>query len=321
MDTPPGRMVRHVFWKYPVISIVLLALLAVLAGAVGSPNYPREKIADAAKSNPGGAILGSTQELDGTSPSNVNSSEYGVGNPTQSLVLGPLRAATPLLREVSVQGLPTLEVADVRQALDTYDSAGAAQQRRWAANYDDALGKVTPMGSGEMATMSPDLPKIGTLQGDFGPVPVMTETVLYLAQTGYLEQYFEAVDPGHSFHLTNIWCYDHPDMLNTAADQGLTDDQWGMVKERGFPVGPWFLFIPAVFHVLFPGGSTGLGFLLWNLGFAALLLFVVPLVPGVRSLPKYLRLYRFIYRYPVAGELESPALRERHGPVHGEAGR
>jgi hypothetical protein len=25
----------------------------------------------------------------------------------------------------------------------------------------------------------------------------------------------------------------------------------------------------------------------------------------------------FIYRYPTPGELESPALRERQGPVHG----
>ena len=99
--------------------------------------------------------------------------------------------------------------------------------------------------------------------------------------------------------------------------QGLTDDQWGMVKERGFSVGPWYLFVPAVFHVYFPGGVTGQGFVLWNLLFAAILLFVVPLVPGVRDIPKYLKLYRFIYRYPLSGELEKPALVERHGATHG----
>lgn len=36
-----------------------------------------------------------------------------------------------------------------------------------------------------------------------------------------------------------VWLYDHPTLLNTALAKGLTDDQWGMVKERGFPVGPW----------------------------------------------------------------------------------
>ncbi len=90
-----------------------------------------------------------------------------------------------------------------------------------------------------------------------------------------------------------------------------------MVKERGFSVGPWYLAIPAVFHVYFPGGATGQGFVLWNLLFAAILLFFVPLVPGVRDIPRYLKLYRFIYRYPVPGELEKPALVERHGATHG----
>ena len=32
---------------------------------------------------------------------------------------------------------------------------------------------------------------------------------------------------------------------------------------------------------------------------------------------KYLKLYRFIYRYPLKGELEKPALAERHGSTHG----
>jgi hypothetical protein len=75
--------------------------------------------------------------------------------------------------------------------------------------------------------------------------------------------------------------------------------------------------IPAIFHVYFPGGVTGPGFVLWNLLFAALLLFVVPLVLGVRDIPRYLKLYRFIYRYPTPGELEQPELAERHGATHG----
>lgn len=132
-----------------------------------------------------------------------------------------------------------------------------------------------------------------------------------------MERYLQSVDPGHSLHLVNIWLYDDPQMLNTAVALGLTDDQWGMVKERGFSVGPWYLAIPAVFHIYFPAGTTGTGFILWNLGFAVLLMFAVPLIPGLRDLPKVLRIYRFIYRYPKPGELDQPAMRERHGPVHG----
>jgi hypothetical protein len=305
-DRPPERLVRHVFWKYPLLSVVLLVLVAVLAAAVGSPNWPRDTIAAVTKDNPGGAVLAFTQELDGTATSTSNAQEFGMGDPGQVFVLGPLRQVAPLWR------------ADVRAALAAYDAASPQQQQAWAKSYDDALGTIMPSGGGEMeGTPSPDFSKIDTLKGDFGPIPTLVKADLQLAQNGFLEQYLQAVEPGHSYHLTNIWLYDHPNMLNTAVAEGLTDDQWGMVKERGFSVGPWYLFIPAVFHVYFPGGVTGQWFVIWNLLFAAILMFVVPLVPGVRDIPRYLKLYRFIYRYPVPGELEKPAFVEQHGATHG----
>ena len=277
-DAPPERLVRHAFWKYPLIAMVLLVLVALLAGFVGSPNWPRDTIAGVTKADPGGAILAFTQELDGTSSSAGNAQEYGMGNPSQVFVLNPLRQAASLLG------------ADVQQAIATYDAA------------------------------SPDFKKLDTLKGDFGPVPTLVKADLQLAQNGYLEQYLQAIEPGHAYHLSNIWLYDHPNMLNTAVNEGLTDDQWGMVKERGFPVGPWYLIIPAIIHVKLPGGEGGPGFVLWNLLFAFFLLFLVPLVPGLRDLPRYLKFYRFIYRYPLQGELEKPLFRERHGPVHGGHG-
>ncbi len=306
-DRPPERLVRHVFWKYPILAVVLLVVVAVLAAAVGSPNWPKDTIASVTKNNPGGTILAFTQELDGTATSTGNAAEFGMGDPGQVFVLGPLHQAAPLLG------------SDVQSAVATYDAASTQQQQAWASTYEKALGTITASGGGEMSAgiPSPDFSKIDTLKGDFGPVPLLVKADLQLAQSGYLEQYLEAVEPGHSFHLVNIWLYDHPNMLNTAVDQGLTDDQWGMVKERGFPVGPWYLFIPAVFHVYFPGGTTGQGFVLWNLLFAAILLFIVPLVPGVRDIPRYLKLYRFIYHYPTPGELDKPAFAERHGATHG----
>ncbi len=51
-DRPPERLVRHVFWKYPLLAVVLFVVVAVLAAALGSPNWPRDTIAGAAKDNP-----------------------------------------------------------------------------------------------------------------------------------------------------------------------------------------------------------------------------------------------------------------------------
>jgi hypothetical protein len=118
------------------------------------------------------------------------------------------------------------------------------------------------MEGGMETAMSPNYAKIGTLHGDFGPVPAMVRADVQLARSGHLEQYLEARDPGHTLHLVTIWIYDHPKMLNDAVANGLTDDQWGMVKERDYNVGPWYLIIPAIIHVERPGGVTGTGFVL-----------------------------------------------------------
>ncbi len=320
-DMPSERLVRHVFWKYPIIAAVALVVIAAIAVGAGSPNAARETIAAATKDDPGGCVLAFTHELAGAATSSQNQREFGMGDPGQVFVLRPLRAALPLLGTISVPDLPPLHASDLRAAVATYDTAYRAQQLAWASAYHSALDAIVPTMSGPSAGMgttgSPDYTKVADLHGDFGPVPTLVESDLFLAETGYLETYLQDVDPGHSYHLTNIWLYDHPELLNTAVNLGLTDDQWGMVKERGFGVGPWYLFLPAVIHIYFPGGTTGTGFVLWNVAFALILLFVVPLVPGVRSLPRRLKLYRFIYRYPRPGDLDQPALRARHGPVHG----
>src|SRR5712692_4888441 len=96
-DQPPERLVRHVFWKYPILALVLLLVVALLASFIGSPNWPRDTIAGVTKADPGGAILAFTQELDGTSSSTGNAAEFGVGDPGQVFVLNPLRQAMPFL--------------------------------------------------------------------------------------------------------------------------------------------------------------------------------------------------------------------------------
>ena len=331
-DAPPTRLVRHCFCKYPIVAAIVLIVVAVLAAMVGSPNWPRTQIATAATKDPGGAILAFTQELDGTSASSANADENGVGDPAEAFVVGPLRQAAPLLHSSGLDA-----------ALAAYAAADSQQRLDWATAYDKALDSITPNaksdstdtssapgsnatdmssttnsdGSNMGATPSPDYQRIAGLKGDFGPVPVLTQQALSLAKTGYLEQYLLAVNPGHSYHLVDIWLYDHPAMLNDAVANGLTDDQWGMVKERGFSVGPWYLFLPAVIHVLTPNGADGQGFVIDNLLLALFFLLGIPLIPGLRDLPRHLRLYRLIYHYPLANELEKAEYRARPDAYHG----
>ena len=316
---PPTHLVRHAFWKYPLIAVAVLAAIVALASVLGSPDWPRDRIATVATQDPGGAVLAFTQELDGTASSWGNTGEVGQA-PDRLFVLGPVRAFSPLLG------------AGAAAAVTAYDEAAPTQRRAWSAAYDAALMTITPQASADMGGMattpSPDYRRLAALQGDFGPVPALTQASLRLAQGGYLDMYLMDQMPGHSEHLATIWLYDEPQMLNTAISGGLTDDQWGMVKERGFPVGPWYLILPAIIHVLLPGGGTGLGFTLWNVALALVFLLAVPLLPGLRSVPQRLHLYRLVYRYPVPGrqhraaEGADPAPAERIGvlPGYGEAG-
>jgi hypothetical protein len=297
--------VRHAYWKYPIIALALAIVLGLLGVFAGSPNSPRATIAATSRQDPGGAALAFTQELAGTSASAANQKEFGLGPPGQVFVTGPLTSFAPLLG------------GNVAAALAAYRAAPASQQATWANNYLMALDKITPASmEGEMETaMSPDYSKIGTLHGNFGPVPALVKADVALAQGGHLEQYLEAREPGHTLHLVTIWLYDHPKMLNDAVANGLTDDQWGMVKERDYNVGPWYLIIPAIIHVKFPQGVTGTGFVLWNLLVALIFIFVIPLVPGIRSIPRKLRLYRGIVRYPTRGEQIPPDPNDRLDPV------
>jgi hypothetical protein len=297
--------VRHGYWKYPVIAMVLAVVLVLLGAFAGSPNSPRATVAATARQDPGGAALAFTQELAGTSASAANQNEFGLGPPGEVFVTGPLSSFAPLLG------------GNVAAALAQYRAAPASQQAAWADNYLKALDTITPaaMEGGMETAMSPDYAKIGTLHGDFGPVPVLVRADVQLAQGGHLEQYLEAREPGHTMHLSTIWLYDHPKLLNDAVANGLTDDQWGMVKERDYNVGPWYLILPAIIHVEFPNGVTGIGFVLWNLLFALIFIFVLPLVPGVRSLPQKLRLRRLIARYPTPGEKVPPDPDARLHPV------
>lgn len=307
------RWVRHCYWKYPLLIGVLFGLIVALAVLAGSPNSPRTSIAEAARQDPGGALWAFTQELAGTAPSWADVGEQGLGRPDRLFAIGPLQQ-------------PLLALGPgVRQAVARYEAAPGTRRIQWARAYAQALASITPKASMPMSgamgpAQSPDYRLVSRLTGRFGPIPVIVQADLRLAESGALQEYLQSVQPGNTYGLAAMWLYDDPSLLNTALRHGLTDDQWGMIKERGFAVGPWYLIIPAVIHVLFPGGSNGTDFVLWNLAVMMFFLFGVPWLPGLRHLPLKIKLYRSMYRYPLPGELLHPANAPRpYDPPHGQA--
>jgi Na+/proline symporter len=78
--TSEAQHVRHCYWKYPVIALVLAVALGLLGVFAGSPNSPRATIAATARQDPGGAALAFTQELAGTSASAATRTNSGWGH-------------------------------------------------------------------------------------------------------------------------------------------------------------------------------------------------------------------------------------------------
>lgn len=203
-------------------------------------------------------------------------------------------------------------------ALSVYEGTSINPQRSWVSNCAAALAKIRPQATGVgMAAMtaSSRIAGISGAKGDFGPVPQLTRADLLLAQHGYAENYLVGVNPVKFYQLVTIWLHGHLAMLNTAIKNGLTDDQLGMVKERGSAVGPRYLVLPAATRVELPGGTRGSGFLARNPLCARFPVFAVPLVPGLRDLAAKLKLYRSAYRYPTRGDDQANMAAHSHGWV------
>jgi hypothetical protein len=87
---------------------------------------------------------------------------------------------------------------------------------------------------------------------------------------------------------------------NLASDMGLTGDQWGVMNETGsYPGQPWLWLYQLWYHV--PGwrNSANVDLIaIYMTGAATLLLLLVPFIPGLRDIPRWIPVHRLIWRTP-----------------------
>ncbi len=134
-----------------------------------------------------------------------------------------------------------------------------------------------------------------------GPVPIMTARLLQLAQSGALDS--QLVNPGSGFYQTNytkplLFLADSGYLANLADAQHLSGDQWGMTNETGnFPGQAW-LWLYTFWYQISPFSHSGnADALVWGVMMVlSLALVLVPFIPGVRSIPKRVPIYRLIWR-------------------------
>jgi hypothetical protein len=289
-----------------VIALIVVTLLTVVLAAVfSSPDEKQITLGQWAQAEPNDFVATSATELDGTSGSATYGAPY-TDDPSAAQKIGPLAPQNWPGVTIPVDAAQEFVVGPLKgaavnpglqSALAMWTSVDSGQQLKWASAYDDALAKA------------PDGDPAKVAQGDYGPVPVMLTQLLKLAQSGGLDGTLLA--QGH-FYQTDytaplLFLADGSYLESLAIDQHLGGDQWGMMNETGNYPGQAWLWLYTFWYQIKPfSTSENADALVWALMMLLTLAFVlVPYIPGVRSLPKLLRVYRLIWR-PYYRDVETP---------------
>jgi hypothetical protein len=276
---------------------VVLALCLLLTVLFSSPDEKPSTVRSWSRTDPVDFVTTATTELDGSSalggygpPYNHASNGQhilfiylqkwlGVSHPVdtaQDFVLAPLR---------SIAGQPALQAA-----VTTYESAPASQQTAWTSAYEKGLGNASATASGGISVPA----------GRYGPLPVMMAGLLGFAQSGGLDG---ALLTSRQFYQTD---YTKPLLLmadggllsSRAQAEHLLGTQWGMMNETGSYPGQVWLWLYTFWYQIKPFSTSANADILVMavMGVLSLALILIPFLPGVRDIPRWIPLYRLIWR-------------------------
>ena len=223
---------------------------------------------------PYNATTGASQSVLGVSPESF----FGVHHPidtAQDYVLNPLRT------------LPNRP--DVHAAVDRYASASPSQQAAWTSAYEKAVAKARTDG-GHLAVPA----------GDYGPVGTLVDSLTSMARSGALDG---ALLSSRQFYGTDytkplLFIADGTYLADKAQGQHLSGDQWGMMNETGSYPGQAWLWLYTLWYQVSPiNTSANADLQVWGIMMLlTLVLALLPFIPGLRSIPRWSRVYRLIWR-------------------------
>jgi len=202
----------------------------------------------------------------------------GVHHPidtSEDFVLGPLSTLTGN--------------AEIQAAVAKYRSATPDQQAAWDKAYEDAVanGKVV---NGKVVVPG----------GAYGPVGIIISGLTSMASSGALDG---ALLSSRQFYGTDytkplLFIADGAYLNSLARAQHLGGDQWGMMNETGsYPGQAWLWLYTLWYQVPAIGNSDNADVWVFGIMIAlTLLLALVPFIPGLRSIPRWTRIYRIIWR-------------------------
>ena len=308
------------------LAIALIGSLVLVTGLtifLSSPDQPPETIQSWAQNDPVDLVTTAAGELAGTTlsaqygpPYNDGSASvqgfgffspqswFGVRQPVDSpndFVLNPLQRASTGNAELSA-------------ALNTYTKADSKQQQAWLDAYTKALADAKVGGDG----------KISMAPGDYGPLPTMMDSLLELARAGGLDG---ALVTNGRFYQTDytlplLFMGDGTYLSGLAENQHLLGNQWGMMNETGSYPGQTWLWLYTMWYQVppFSGNSNADLLVVVAMVVLSLGLVLIPVIPVLRDIPRWIPIYRLIWRNYYREEAAAPPPAASIAPTPGALG-
>ncbi len=301
------RMVRYDLVKELAIALgAVLAIGILLAAFLSSPDVAPVTIANWAQSDPVDFVTTATNELAGSTTSAGYGAPYNeTADAGQSW--GPIAPQKWFGARIPVDSAnafvfqplqkASFSNVDVGKALSTWQAATADQQTKWLDAYSAALPNATLTDG-----------KVEVAAGDYGPLPVMMASLLGVAQSGGLDGLLAVNGRFYQTDYTQplLFMGDGGYLSGLADEAHLTGSQWGMMNETGSYPGQTWLWLYTMWYQVWPFTSES-GFLGFNAGNADLgiiilmtvltiALALVPFIPGLRDIPRWLPIHRLIWR-------------------------
>jgi hypothetical protein len=317
-----GRYQPYDLVKEACIAVGVVTLLAVVLTVLfSSPDDKPSTLAQWSRELPVNFVTAAATELDGSSgtagygpPYNHNGEGQhaaflypqkwlGVSHPINTandFVIDPLK---------TVPNDPTLQ-----SAIAQYQAAPEKTQKAWGEayakpleEYEKALEeKKTPT---TKVAVNQTTGQVTVQASEAGPVPTMMTGLLSLAQSGGLDgglltskQFFQT-----DYTKPLLFMADGGLLSERAEGQHLLGDQWGMMNETGSYPGQAWLWLYALWYQVEPFKASENADILVMLvmGVLSLAFICVPFLPGIRSLPRHIPVYKLIWKEHYRGQQSS----------------
>jgi len=310
------RMVPYDLVKELFLALVGVGVVGLIAAAVlSSPDVAPVTIAAWAQSDPvdfvttaSGELAGSTTSAGYGAPYNTNGDGQSWGPIAPQKWFGvriPVDSASAFVIEPLQRA--SFSNTDLGTALSTWQGAGADQQGKWLDAYTKALASATVTDG-----------KVAVATGEYGPLPVMMSNLLGIAQAGGLDGLLVINGRFYQTDYTQplLFMGDGGYLPALADEAHLTGSLWGMMNETGSYPGQTWLWLYTMWYQVFPftsdTGFLGLNASNADLGIIILMtiltlaLALVPLIPILRDIPRWVPIHRLIWREYYAPRRAAP---------------